>query len=180
MYRNSRDSNNSALIGQKAEDLFVKTFKKYKHIDVIKANFNEQVNLHIDFKIIGKNHKLTVDVKAMKRTSRWQGSPQENIIWIEFSSVRSNKNNNKNDGWLYGSADVICFQCKKGFLFVSRKKLANLCEKLVGYKRDEITLENSGNKKGLYKLYSRKNRRDILTTIKKEDVMSIEHIFLEY
>ena len=96
------------------------------------------------------------------------------LIWIEFMNVSGKA------GWLYGKADCICFQCKDGFLFVGRKKLAEKCEQLVGYKKEEITLENSGPKKGMYKLCTRKNRKDIITMIKKEDVLSIEHEYIRY
>ena len=175
MYVNKQDSNNSALIGQKGEDLFVETIKKRKHIEVQKANFNEQVNEHWDYKLLGNDINLTVDVKAMKRTGRWDGEQQDKIIWIEFQSVSGKRN-----GWIYGKSDCFAFQCHDGFLFVGRKKLAELCERLVGYKREDITLENSNSTKGMYKLYTRKGRKDIITMIKKSDIMSIEHEYLRY
>ena len=174
MYKNEKDSNNSALLGQKGEDLFVQTIEKRKHIKVKKANWNEQVNEHWDYKLIGNNYEITVDVKAMKRTGRWQGKPQDEIIWIEFFNVAGN------EGWLYGNADCFSFQCHDGFLCVGRRKLTELCEKLVGFSKDEITLENSNSKKGLYKLYTRKGRKDIITMIKKKDILSIEHEYIKY
>ena len=174
MYVNKRDSNNSALIGKKGEDLFIETIQKRVHIDVEKANFNQQINEHWDYRIIGNGENLTVDVKAMKRTGRWDGKQQDKIIWIEF------KNINGNDGWIYGKADTICFQCHDGFIFVATKKLAKLCEKLVGFKKKEITLENSKKKKGMYTLYTRNGRKDILTMITKEDILSIPHNYLKY
>jgi len=174
MYKNKRDSNNSALIGQKGEDLFVKTIKKIKHIKIKEADFSQQVNDHIDYTLIGNDYEITVDVKAMKRTGRWDGDPQDKIIWLEMKSVSGRK------GWLFGKADTICFQCEDGFLFVERKKLAKLCEKLVGFSEKEMTLENSKSKKGMYTLYTRKGLKDIVTMITKKDVMSIEHEYIKY
>jgi len=174
MYKNAKDSNNSALIGQKGEDLFVELIEKKKHITVVKATWTEQVKEHIDYKLIGNDYKITVDVKAMKRIGRWDGKPQDDIIWIEFKNISGKK------GWLYGEADAISFQCIDGFLCVARKKLVKLCEKLVGYKRKDITLENAKSKKGLYTLYTRNGRNDILTTITKADLLSIEHEYIKY
>lgn len=174
MYVNRRDSNGSALIGKKGEDLFLKTMKKRTHIEVEEANYKQQVKEHWDYKIINGDNSLKVDVKAMKRTGRWDSDPQDEIIWIEFQNISGNA------GWLYGKADAFAFQCHDGFLFVGRRKLANLCERLVGFKRKEITLENSKRSKGLYKLYNRSDRKDIITQIKKSDIMSIEHNYLRY
>lgn len=174
MYSNKRDSNHSALIGQNGEDLFVQTIEKRKHIKVKSSSWKENVHDHIDYTLIGNGFEITVDVKAMKRTGRWQGDPQDEIIWIEFANVSGK------DGWLYGKADCFAFQCQDGFLCVGREKLAEACEKLVGFERKDITLENSKSKKGLYTLYTRSGRKDILTTITKADLLKIEHEYIKY
>lgn len=174
MYVNEKDSNNSAVIGQKGEDLFIQTIEKRKHIEVQQANYHEQTKEHWDYKLIGNDYELTVDVKAMKRKGRWQGDPQDEIIWIEFLNVGGNA------GWLYGKADCFAFQCTDGFICVGREKLAKKCEKLVGYKREEIIHENSKTKMGLHTLYTRKGRKDILTTITKADLLSVENEFVRY
>jgi len=174
MYKNTKDSNNSALIGQKGEDLFVELIEKKKHITVVKATWKENVYDHIDYTLIGNDYKITVDVKAMKRTGRWDGKPQDKIIWLEIKNV-SGKN-----GWLLGKANCISFQCEDGFLCVARKKLVKLCEKLVGLSTKEMILENCKSKKGMYTLYTRNGRKDILTMITKKDLLSIEHEYIKY
>ena len=40
MYKNEKDSNNSAVIGQKGEDLFINTIEKRKHIKVFHLHLN--------------------------------------------------------------------------------------------------------------------------------------------
>lgn len=174
MYKNNKDSNNSSVIGQRGEDLFEETIRKRKHIKVEKANWNQQVKEHWDYKLIGNSLDVTVEVKAMKRVGRWKGKPQEHIIWIEFKNVGGNA------GWLYGKSDLIAFQCVDGFLIVSRERLSKLCEKLVNVKYEDIHYKMAGNSKGLYVLYNRKGRYDVITQITKDDVLSIKHEYLKF
>lgn len=176
MYVNKRDSNGSALIGQMGEDIFQSTMEKKTHLIIKKANYKQQTQEHWDYSLEGNGKKLTVDVKAMKRVGRWDGKQQSDLIWIEIQSVSEKIKK----GWLYGKADVIAFQNEDGFLFVSRRKLANLCEKLVGYDPKTVTVDDCKKTKGLYKLYNRRDRKDILTMIKKEDILGIEHNYLKY
>lgn len=174
MYVNEKDSNNSAVIGQRGEDLFVKLIKSQTTLDVIKANYTQQVKEHWDFCLSGGTYPITVDVKAMKRTNRWTGEPQDEVVWVEFRNISGN------DGWIYKNADCFAFECKDGFIVVGRKDLAKKCEKLVGFKKDEITLDKAKSKIEMYKLYTRKDRKDILTTITKQDLLDMKHTRLRY
>ncbi|KXK16050.1 MAG: hypothetical protein UZ14_CFX002000086 [Chloroflexi bacterium OLB14] len=87
-------------------------------------------------------------------------------MWIELHSVRKN-----NKGWLYaGKADLIAFELSKSFIIVERVELINLVEKLVDFES-----KVSSAKDALYKVYSRKDRYDVLTMIKSADLAGIKN-----
>lgn len=174
MYQNERDSNGSSQIGERGENLFIASASK-RGWAITPANRHEQIVEHWDYKIEnGSGKDLKVEVKAMKRRTRWGGNVQDKDIWIEFKNVGGD------DGWLYGCADCLAFQCMEGFIMVNRKRLAKLCENLIGMTKDEITHEIASTRIEHYKLYSRRDRKDVLTIIKKEDLLKINHELLSY
>ena len=120
--------------------------------------------LHIDYYLTDQNgNQKTVDVKAKKKISRTT-DVQTEWVWVEFKTVDGR------DGWLYGGADLIAFEQDKGFLVVDRSSLAELAE-------DKVDKEKLVNKAtdAYYSVYTRKGRKDEISLINIEDIISIEH-----
>jgi hypothetical protein len=87
-------------------------------------------------------------------------------LWIEFKNVLGN------NGWLFGSADFIAFERQNDFVLVARKNLITLCEKIV--KKEKV----SNPIDALYKTFSRKTRKDELSLIKMDDILSSTKTFI--
>ncbi len=114
------------------------------------------------FDISKDSRQFRVDVKSKKRVARKAGGVQEDLVWIEFRTVRDTK------GWLFGSADLIAFETKNGFKIVERKALVHVINKLV-----KIHVKVDKPEDALYKVYTRKGRPDEITLIKTSDLDSI-------
>lgn len=107
--------------------------------------------------------KGTIDVKAMKRVAT--GSPiQSEFIWIEF------RNNVGRKGWIYGEQDWLAFEAPDRYIMVKRSDLAALAEKLCNL---EDAVESA--KDALYKSYTRKNRKDVISMIRFSDLLKIDY-----
>lgn len=160
-------------MGSDAEQKFVDCIKStYPNCKVTKATMAQDIHEHWDYKLSNSNTVIKIDVKAQKRKNRSDANSQSEIIWIEFKNVRGYK------GWLYGDADLVAFEQPDSFVLIKRTVLAELCERLVGLERDQITIENSTGTRGLYKLYNRPGRSDVLTMIKMDDILSESHKIL--
>ncbi len=163
--RNRFDKKDSLEIGRRAEDAFARLAIQHG-FKVTPSSEKGNIDDHYDYVIErdGKSHK--VDVKSMKRKSRGDRELQDEFLWIELHSVRKN-----NKGWLYaGKADLIAFELSKSFIIVERVELINLVEKLVDFES-----KVSSAKDALYKVYSRKDRYDVLTMIKSADLVGIKN-----
>ena len=167
MYVNEFDTNKScATIGTKAEDLF-ETWLISKKINYRRATLEEQYK-HIDFIVehLKTGEKMTVDVKAPKKRSRYDSSTNEDVIWVEFVNVRGDK------GWLYGENKytIFYYREKHGFLCVETQDLAKLCEKLctkgVAYRASDA----------LYKKYTRDGRKDVISIIHLRDILKCKSV----
>ena len=159
-YRNSLDySGQNQVSGENAENIFESLAKK-RNLKVKKASFSQQI-AHIDFILTDKNNvSHFVDVKARKKISRSSSEFTDELIWIEL------KNGQGNNGWLHGSADFIAFERENDFVIASRKNLVILCERIISNSIVEKSSE------ALYKLYTRKGRKDLLSLIKMEDILN--------
>ncbi|MCK7527002.1 MAG: hypothetical protein MZV64_60050 [Ignavibacteriales bacterium] len=71
---------------------------------VAEASKTGNIEDHYDFHISKDSRQFRVDVKSRKRVARKAGGVQEDLVWIEFRTVRDTK------GWLFGSADLIAFE----------------------------------------------------------------------
>lgn len=163
--RNRFDKKDSLELGRRAEDAFARLAIQHG-FKVTASSGKENIDEHIDYVIErdGKSHK--VDVKSIKRKSRGDKELQDEFLWIELYSVRKD-----NKGWLYdGKADVIAFELKESFIIVDRLELIVLVEKLVDFEA-----KVSSSKEALYKVYSRKDRFDLLTMIRSKDLIGIRH-----
>lgn len=164
--RNRFDKKDSLELGRRAEDTFARLAVKHG-FKVTPSSGKENIDKHIDYIIERNGKSKKVDVKSLKRKSRGDRELQDEFLWIELHSVRKD-----NKGWLYdGKADLIAFELSKSFRLVERLELIKLIQKLVDF---EAKVTNS--KEALYKVYSRKDRFDVLTMIKSEDLLGIKYV----
>lgn len=147
--------------GQKTEESFGDVLKE-KYPDAREATLSEQY-LHKDWICSAGS----IDVKALKRTSR-AGDKTEDLIWIEFI------NNTGDKGWLYGKQDFLAFEGIDHYIVVSRKDLQNLAEELC-----DINKVVARSSDALYKGYSRRNRDDLISMIRRSDLLKIQHAKLD-
>ena len=147
--------------GYAAEDRFKKFVEEVKNMKVVKSTKEEDMYKHIDFWIQAKpdTKKITVDVKSSKKITMGM---KDDFYWIELKNVQGNK------GWLYGEADIIAFEFVNHWVLVDRCKIVKFVEKYI---KDEI-VENK--QQALYKKYSRVGRKDVLTLVRGQDLMSLE------
>lgn len=162
MKKNKFDRNGECLaMGMSAEKMLV-AIAEHKGCTVRKASKNDDMRRHIDYFLTTPAGKeVSIDVKAMKKTSRKDNEVQDTWIWIEFKNVRGN------DGWLYGDADSICFEMKEHFMFVNRQELIKLCKQVV-----DMNSSVSQAYLAKRKLYTRRGREDLLTQIHINDILS--------
>ena len=153
-------SGKCAQEGDRAEDLFVK-IAEWKGLICKKSSKADNIASHIDI-ILDKqasDKTWSVDVKAMKKTSRSASSAQDQYVWIEFKNVQGNK------GWLYGKADIIAFELENTFALVNRERLADWCEKNV-----DMTKTVKSPAEAIKKVYTRKGRKDQISLIPIKEI----------
>lgn len=136
--------------GKEIEERFSKMFN-----DANPATEEEDIKNHVDLKFT-----VGVDVKGMKKVSRSDQETNENIHWVELKNVNGKK------GWLYGEAEFFVFEIKNYWIVVDKIDLQDfIAEKC----KDKIRV----NKPELYKLYQRKDRKDIITLVTSYDLCYI-------
>ncbi len=120
----------------------------------IKSSKSDDINNHIDFYV----NKFSVDVK---------GNRHLETIWLEINNVIGNK------GWLQGKADYIAFDVIElnSFCFFYTKDLFDYVKNIK-----EITID----KNDYQKLYTRKNRKDVLVKVKYNDIKHLEKQRIKY
>jgi hypothetical protein len=164
-YKHALDKHDCHEMGFSAEVIF-KQLAEEKGYSVRVAGREEQFS-HVDFILSKEDVKWRVDVKGAKRKKRTDDSVDYSIIWCEI------KNGNGGEGWLVkdkNGATTIAFELENEFIIVSRKDLLGLVKKICN-------LENrvDSSKKALYNGYKRFGRQDLLTLIKTEDLLKIQH-----
>ena len=113
------------------------------------------MHLHVDYWLAhGDSNTWGVDVKG-------NNLPDE--IWCEFKNVQGNP------GWMYGGSNIIAFDLPEegGFSIVSTKELREYCELNVP---EEFVDHKS---KAYKKMYSRKDRDDVITKLNLGDLKSM-------
>lgn len=150
---------NSILEGKEAENRFKSVTKNAGFTCVEKTDIKSQCLDHVDFQLIGKKTSALVDVKAMKRVSRGDKTPNFEKIWLEFKNVSGKK------GWLYGGADYIAFETPKSFSFIKR-------DSLVKWAEDNIDLDNivDSAKMAYKKGYTREGRKDLISFVNLSEI----------
>jgi hypothetical protein len=159
--RNRYDKKDSLELGQKAESRFASIAQR-KGWKVFEASRTGNMEDHYDYEISKDDQHYRVDVKSRKRISRKTEDVQDNLIWVEFRTVRGTQ------GWLFGNADLIAFENRNGFRIVERKSLVRVINKLV-----KIHVKVNRPEDALYKVYTREGRPDEITLIKSSDLMPI-------
>lgn len=164
-FKHSLDKHDCHEMGFSAEVIFRKLAEE-KGYSVKVAGREEQFS-HVDFILTKGKDEWRVDVKGAKRKKRTDDKVDYSIIWCEV------KNGNGGEGWLVKDKNgptTIAFELENEFIIVSRKELLNLVKKLCN-------LENlvDSSRKALYNGYKRFGRRDLLTLIKTEDLLTIKH-----
>lgn len=160
--RNRYDRKDCLEVGQKAEDIFVKTATE-RGWEIKSSSQGENIDDHFDYRIKQGNEAYKVEVKGKKRITRTDANPQEELVWIELHGVRIH-----DAGWLFGKADLIAFEMNASFRIVKRQDLVALVCKLIDY-RSQV----HSPKDALYKTYSRAGRSDILTMLRYEDLKEV-------
>ena len=118
----------------------------------------EDIFQHIDVRV----GEMTIDVKGLKKVNMKDSNVNPEIHWIEFQNVIGNK------GWIYGAASHIAFELIDTYLLIERDLLYEFCkEKIVDRKIKDT--------KGLYTLYRRKGRQDVISLVLTEDLLKLPH-----
>jgi hypothetical protein len=145
-------------LGVKAEDWFVEVFQ-HAGWTVEPATKQQNIMEHWDYKVSKDHKQLLIDVKAEKRIARSNTSTNNQWVWLEL------KNNAGYDGWLYNThADYLAFQRGSVFYLVTPAKL----REVVGQKVQMVQVAHPHLAQ--YKLFQRKDRKDLLTLIKYSDL----------
>lgn len=135
------------------EEKFAEFIKKYG--ETSSSTRTEDINEHWDVKL-----DVKFDVKALKKVKRNDEHPDENIHWVELRNVNGDK------GWLYGDADYFVFETDDYWLVVEKENL----QKFISEKcKEKIKTEEPA----LYKFYTRKDRKDVVTLVKTIDLIFI-------
>lgn len=157
---NLKDGDDSIERGAKGESNFITACWK-KGYQATKSTKNQDIHDHIDYWVTNKNSETKgFDVKGRKKTSRNNKGYTDDWVWIEFINVIGK------NGWIKGKADFIAFELENTFLIVKRAELRELCKKLITDTKTRVT--NARDAK--YLLYTRKNRKDVVTQIKLSDI----------
>jgi hypothetical protein len=108
----------------------------------------------IDFFINNKG----VDVKGNKHLSS---------IWLEIKNVKGN------NGWLYGKSDYIAIEVIElsAFCIFETKLLAEFTNQFTSVTQ---------SKEDYYKLYTRKDRNDVIIKVKYDDIKHLEKFKIKY
>jgi hypothetical protein len=135
--------------------------KNYK----LKKPSASQKAQHIDFIMFGQSkNKTTVSVsldvkcKTDSNSDKWQ--------WIELKNAKGKP------GWLYQESDFIVFERKRDFLLVNRKNLVSWLNLTHKVRYDLPTVSKPWQAK--YRLYTRPEKREVITQIQSRDLLDIE------
>jgi hypothetical protein len=163
-FKHSLDKHDCHEIGFSAEVVFKKLAEEKGYLCRV-AGREEQFS-HVDFILTKGKDEWRVDVKGAKRKKRTDDLVDYSIIWLEF------KNGNGGEGWLVkeNGATNIAFELENEFIIVSRKDLLKLAKKLCNLEKMVAQSKNA-----LYCGYKRFGRRDLLSIIKTEDLLTIKH-----
>lgn len=133
-------------LGKQKEKEFSSFFK-----NVVFPTVDQDMKEHWDLNV-------KYDVKMLRRKKRHEDY-DENIHWVEIMNVRGET------GWLYGQADFFAFETIDYWIVVSKDDLQELIKTTVV--KEQVYTPT------LYKMYRRRDRKDIITLVKTIDLMYI-------
>jgi hypothetical protein len=133
--------------GKEKEITFSSIFKNYEF-----STEKQDMIEHWDVKV----GNIKIDVKGLKKINRYDNQKNENIHWIEIKNV------NGDLGWAYGEADYFAFETIDYWIIVKKDNLQELIKK--------VAIKEWVKRPELYKLYQRKDRKDVVTLIKTLDL----------
>jgi hypothetical protein len=122
----------------------------------------EDIKEHWDVSINGNKY----DVKDVKKVSRSDIYPNELYHFLEIKNV------NGDLGWVYGQANYFAFATNRYFIVVKKEDLQNF----IKYNISKIYVDSPD--KSLYALYSRKDRKDVISMVTSLDLMHISKMVL--
>lgn len=161
--RNKFDKKDSLELGEQAENLFVILAKK-SGWKVSPSSKDQNIDEHWDFLVEKEGLEFKVEVKGRKRIRRDDDDTQSDFTWVELHGVRP-----KDAGWLFGKADLIAFEKEEAFILVKKADLLALVNKKVN-----LVAKVNHPKDAVYKIYSRRGRKDKLTLLPMDDIRSIQ------
>ncbi len=147
--------------GKGTENHFQRYFED-KGWKVTAASQHANMYSHLDFKLEKDGEVHTVDVKSEKKVNRSDTETQNELIFLEWNNVQGR------DGWLLGKATVIAFQDGDNYLMIPREKLVERATELC---KDGKQVTKSGD--ALYNFYTRAGRHDLISLIKKSDIIDL-------
>ena len=132
--------------------------------DVVWATKEQDMYEHWDVQGICDwidSQPLKFDVKGMKKLNRHDTHTIQQYTWIESKNVHGNP------GWIKGLADYIVFEREDAWVIANREELRELVNQKVKEK-------NYSKGKGVYQLYTRDGRQDLLTLVPFKDIIALE------
>ena len=135
--------------GKEVEKQFSDLFKNTSSTEE-----KQDIKGHVDIKV-----SVGVDVKGLKKINRSDQETNEHIHWIEIKGITGH------NGWAYGEADFFAFEIKDYWIVVSKEDLQIFIKENI--KKERVL------KPGLYKLYQRKDRKDLITLVTSYDLCYI-------
>lgn len=145
--------------GHAAEKNFAENYLK----DITWATKHQDMFEHWDVKGILSDigaRSLKFDIKAAKKINKSDTDVADDFTWIEGTNVNGDR------GWIKGDADYIVFERSTCWTCVERVLL-------LKWVAEKIRAKGIKQGKGLYELYQRPGRKDIITLIKFSDIDSI-------
>ena len=125
---------------------------------------------HIDFWWRKPDNAVVgIDVKGMRKRSRSDPRPDNDITWLEFQNVLGAR------GWLYGKAKYIAFRRIGLTAFVDRVTLASYAERLVAGKQ---VVDVRPAVCGIPYTRRRWGRNDITVMVPLDDVQALAEFVL--
>jgi hypothetical protein len=132
--------------GKEAEVAFGELFR-----DTSLPTEEQDMREHWDIKLSFK-----VDVKELKRINRSDANVNQNFHYLEIKNV------NGRNGWVYGEADYFAFELVKYWVIVEKGMLQQWIA--LNVQKEYV------DKPEPYKLYSRAERKDVMTLIPSVDL----------
>jgi hypothetical protein len=161
LQRNKYDKKDCLEVGLAAEESF-KEIALREGWSVQDSSRYQNMNDHVDVIISKPDEVLNVDVKGLRRRSRWDDEFELEWTWIEYHGVRQN-----DIGWLFGGkADLFAFEHINYFIIITRDNLQTLARTLV---KSGSMAQKAADAK--YRPYSRPGRHDIIAMIETQHII---------